>query len=719
MAYKADTGFGSGPQSEAGFGNGSNDYSAYEQPVDTTVYSQGYGGGGSNGGGGGGSNANEEAGYQKGWALFNAGNINKSRMNDLYKVSQKSYNDKVNIGEDQISANKSYYKTYTNKQKSNANKRKQSIYSGVAKRLDRSSDNFNTRMGENESYYAGRTKEAINNATKHKKSQYNLAKTYGKTTLDNAKSYRKGAIARDKTYTKGVRSAARQEMKGNTTLAANRQNDIVQGIRENLDEIKRGINANKAMLKTNQAQIMRGVDYQSNVQREQSMFANLRNTMGNSLRGSAASDLLSGMQRIDDMNDVSNINAWKQSDDQAYNNWWQANEALTSEYNKQLTSSKDTLSNFNYQYLNNLNENNAKYLKSMLDHNYDVGETIANFDYTTKGKFDTFNYEYGKNARDFDYSMTDQLSKNYFDFMDNMSTANYTYREGLSDLAYNLDDKLSSFDYNINDALNKNDYDFKVLLQNLKTELEDTKSTLRNQYEDKRSDAWNEYWSSVANIVPELAAPWNMKKAAKGEEVSASGDEGEFTLPNVGKPNSLVEPSKKTKSSSKKGSSLNTQSKNNTLSTQALDGGLSTQGLKKSSIKANKASAKEKAPNIDWVKGESAKTSTAKGKVSKTTPTKPTKKGVNDKIDKSLSGYKPSKNISSKSMRSFSTPQYNDLNINYDVNEYTPNAVKPLFSKPITKMGLDKKLSPKFIKRLNNRMGTASTINKRTNRFIR
>jgi len=76
--------------------------------------------------------------------------------------------------------------------------------------------------------------------------------------------------------------------------------------------------------------------------------------MGNAAYGSSLADLREGMGRIDDMNDVSLINAYKQNADNAYSNWFQANASLVSDYNDQVTSLEDEYSKLYSQYWSTL-----------------------------------------------------------------------------------------------------------------------------------------------------------------------------------------------------------------------------------------------------------------------------------------------------------------------------------------------------------------------------
>lgn len=143
--------------------------------------------------------------------------------------------------------------------------------------------------------------------------------------------------------------------------AAKRQKQMSKNAAKQLGNIEQSIAANDAALKTNQRNIMQQVQWQPNQQKEQSTMMALRNRMGNAAYGSGIQDLLEGMERVDDMNDVELINAWKQNENAAYSNWYQANEALVNDYNDLVATTKDQLSQFAAEYRNELNDLRSDY----------------------------------------------------------------------------------------------------------------------------------------------------------------------------------------------------------------------------------------------------------------------------------------------------------------------------------------------------------------------
>lgn len=125
-----------------------------------------------------------------------------------------------------------------------------------------------------------------------------------------------------------------------------------------LKDIERGIKANDALFKEQQRQIETSIQWQPNQQKEQSTLAALRNRMGNAAYGSGIVDLIEGMSRVDDMNDVQLIETDKQNRNAAYNNWYQANESLLSDYNKQVNAINDEFSKLYSQYFSALSNIN-------------------------------------------------------------------------------------------------------------------------------------------------------------------------------------------------------------------------------------------------------------------------------------------------------------------------------------------------------------------------
>ena len=149
---------------------------------------------------------------------------------------------------------------------------------------------------------------------------------------------------------------------------------------QNLQSIFDQSSQNTSLFNQTRRQNMRQVEWQPNQQKEQSTLQALRNRMGNAAYGSSTVDIMEGLGRVDDMNDVNLINAWKQNEDTAYSNWFQANEDLIADYIDQMTAIEDEFSKLRSQYwstMSNINpllatEENLK--KSAAGESVTVGE---------------------------------------------------------------------------------------------------------------------------------------------------------------------------------------------------------------------------------------------------------------------------------------------------------------------------------------------------------
>ena len=130
----------------------------------------------------------------------------------------------------------------------------------------------------------------------------------------------------------------------------NRGKDLSELGQMNLGNIKDQIAQNTALYNANRRQANRQVEWQPNQQRQQSVLGALKDKMGNAIYGSGFVDLMEGLARVDDMNDVSLINAWTQSDNSLFDNWFQSNEDLISDYVEQVTAIKDEFSKLYSQY---------------------------------------------------------------------------------------------------------------------------------------------------------------------------------------------------------------------------------------------------------------------------------------------------------------------------------------------------------------------------------
>lgn len=139
---------------------------------------------------------------------------------------------------------------------------------------------------------------------------------------------------------------------------AKRRGDMDQMSKDSLNNILGQIDMNNKLLEQQNARNMRSVQWQPNEQAKQSTQMTLQNRMGNSLYGAGLTDLLQGMSRIDDKMDFSLIDAYRQTADNDYNNWLQADTQLVSDYNDQVTSLADEYSKLYSQYwsaMSNLN----------------------------------------------------------------------------------------------------------------------------------------------------------------------------------------------------------------------------------------------------------------------------------------------------------------------------------------------------------------------------
>ena len=133
-------------------------------------------------------------------------------------------------------------------------------------------------------------------------------------------------------------------------ITKDRLADMDKTAQDQLNNIKQQQQANAASLSTNRRNIMQGIDWQPNQQKEQSTLMALRNRMGNSAYGSGIQDLAEGMARVDDMNDYQLISAWKQNENNAYANWYQAEQGLIGDYNEHVAQINDEISKLYSQY---------------------------------------------------------------------------------------------------------------------------------------------------------------------------------------------------------------------------------------------------------------------------------------------------------------------------------------------------------------------------------
>lgn len=147
-------------------------------------------------------------------------------------------------------------------------------------------------------------------------------------------------------------------------------------------------NAQQLLMKN--AHLARNSEWQPNQQKEQSVLSNMRRTMGNAAYGSGLQDLQEGMARFDDMADVELINTWKENQDEAYNNWYQANSDLISDYNEQVIRTNSAFDEAYNNYLGNIANINSKLGKQAYDPN-NAGKKLTQqlgFDSDKSGKID-------------------------------------------------------------------------------------------------------------------------------------------------------------------------------------------------------------------------------------------------------------------------------------------------------------------------------------------
>ena len=137
-------------------------------------------------------------------------------------------------------------------------------------------------------------------------------------------------------------------------------------------------NAQQYLMKN--AQLARNSEWQPNQQKEQSVLANMRRVMGNAAYGSGLPDLVEGMKRYDDMADVELIKNWKENQDNAYNNWYQANADLISDYNEQAMKTQSAFDEAYNNYLQNISNINAELGKKAYAKNGNAGTISQKID---------------------------------------------------------------------------------------------------------------------------------------------------------------------------------------------------------------------------------------------------------------------------------------------------------------------------------------------------
>ena len=190
----------------------------------------------------------------------------------------------------------------------------------------------------------------------------------GDTTNDQIQNLGDISSDRKKDITKNTKGRMR-DFKG---IIKGRAKEMSEIGADQLKNIQKQRTANNKALEQNRRNIMKSVQWQPNQQKEQSMLMALRNRMGNAAYGSGIQDLLEGMQRIDDMNDVELIDAWRQNENNAYENWRQAEQGLIADYDDQVASILDEFSQFNADSNDNLS-------KMKWDYNDEISSGYAQY----------------------------------------------------------------------------------------------------------------------------------------------------------------------------------------------------------------------------------------------------------------------------------------------------------------------------------------------------
>lgn len=163
-------------------------------------------------------------------------------------------------------------------------------------------------------------------------------------------------------------------------ITKDRLADMDKTAQDQLNNIKQQQQANAASLSTNRRNIMQGIDWQPNQQKEQSTLMALRNRMGNSAYGSGIQDLAEGMARVDDMNDYQLISAWKQNENNAYANWYHAEQGLIGDYNEHVAQINDEISQFRSDYRDQMSKLRSDYNDEVSKLYSQYWSTMSNID---------------------------------------------------------------------------------------------------------------------------------------------------------------------------------------------------------------------------------------------------------------------------------------------------------------------------------------------------
>lgn len=164
----------------------------------------------------------------------------------------------------------------------------------------------------------------------------------------------------------GGRSAAEAQEENQAAInnaagmSSRRGRDMDKLGQDSLSNISDQIAQNVELYKQTRRRNMQNVEWQPQQQKEQSTLSALRSRMGNAANGSGLVDLMEGLARVDDMADNALINTFKQNSDAAYDNWFQANEDLISDYIEQAIAIQDEYSKLFSQYWSTISNINPK-----------------------------------------------------------------------------------------------------------------------------------------------------------------------------------------------------------------------------------------------------------------------------------------------------------------------------------------------------------------------
>lgn len=242
--------------------------------------------------------------------------------------------------------------------------------------------------------------------------------------------------------------------------ANKRGGDLGDLVADNLDSIKKQIQQNQGLYKKTQRDNMLQLEWQPQQQRQQSTLMALRNRMGNSAWGSSLVDLAEGMGRVDDMADNQLINAYKQNENSAFNNWLQADTALKSDYSDMVNSYRDEMSKLQSQTQASLSNIDADAGSLSNIEAISRGETVTtdgDESYTLNGasnltprEFESLEFSEAKNPATYDMIRKPDKQETNYNVNQNAgnanrsTAANNTFNDNLS--AFRVRDKEQKWD---------------------------------------------------------------------------------------------------------------------------------------------------------------------------------------------------------------------------------------------------------------------------------